>query len=598
LSRPAWDFDYRPVPGAPRDNGGPRRDLVVATEHDVDPAHVVELLQSLSSDIEAAPLVISHPVYWTRLRSSTAVDRNEITARLERGGIRVRYVVCSRHGTHSLAGSLQLENARPRRARDWKARSAQREEQREPRAWSIGRRGVNADRQFCGSGAGTRLAVIDDDSADAENLDLDAQISICQAAPVRANHHAALVVGFSVGTRQRCGVAPSASPRLYVIPKPGQDVVSLPVAIVHAVDDGADVVVCATYIDDVAGPLLDDALELAAQLGRGGRGTPVFFPTSREISSPPGSMHASLSLSVGAPASHPLAFCIGPSGADGSWFLWRERSGRLRPFANRGPAVRWLAPGDDMPDPLSAGARRVAHSESSGAVAMASGVALLVLAQNPELTCSELDQLLTATAVAASERVAEAPLADPSDVLPCGRDGDGHDAKHGYGRLAARSACLGASDPIAAALIRMGSERAAACFAELRATDPSIARAYTEQLARWGARALLADSSLLHAVAALLRHVRLLCHDPARSGAQPEGALLHQTALVVRMARGSARAPRPSDVVSAELLRLLRALCELSAEPDGALAWESAVYLKFSRVWATPAGSSEVTAAE
>jgi len=489
---------------ASRDNGGPRRDLIVATQHDVDPAHVIELVQSLSSGIEATPLVSSHPMFWTRLRSSTAVDRNEVVVRLEQAGIRVRYVACARHGTQRLANSLHLVNACPRRARDWKPRSAAlREQQREPRAWSIGRQDVDADRPFCGSGEGTRLAVIDDDSAEVDDLDLDAEITICGAAPVRANHHAALVVGFSVGTRHRRGVAPLASPRLYVIPKPGQDIVSLPVAIVRAVDDGADVIVCATYIDDVAGPLLDDALELAACLGRGGRGTAVFFPT--------------------------------------------------------------------------------AHAESSGAAAMAAGVALLVLSQNPELTCSELDQLLTATALSASERALDSPLAD---------------AKHGHGRLTARRACLGASDPIAAALVRMGSDGPAACFAELRARDATVARAYSSELARWGARALLADPSLSHALSTMLRHARLICHDPARSGAQPEGGLLRQITLVLRMAHGSSRAPRPSEAVSTELTRLLCALLELSAEPDGALAWESAVYLKFSRLWAMADSSSELTAAE
>jgi len=109
---------------------------------------------------------------------------------------------------------------------------------------------------------------------------------------------------------------------------------------------------------------------------------------------------------------------------------------------------------------------------------------------------------------------------------------------------------------------------------------------------------MLSDATLSHALTALLRHVRLISHEPARSGAQPEGALLRQAALVLRMAQGSMRAPRPSDVVSTELTGLLRCLLELSAEPDGALAWESAVYLKFSRLWATSDSSREQTAAE
>src|SRR4029453_2923388 len=97
---------------------------------------------------------------------------------------------------------------------------------------------------------------------------------------------------------------------------------------------------------------------------------------------------------------------------------WRRVWGGAAPRGPRGPAVFF----------------QTGREISSPPAAMAAGVALLVLSQNPELTRSELDQLLTATALSASERALDAPLADPSDVLPRGRDGDGHDAKHGYGR--------------------------------------------------------------------------------------------------------------------------------------------------------------------
>jgi hypothetical protein len=373
--------------------------------------------------------------------------------------------------------------------------------------------------------------------------------------------------------------------------------VSLPVAILRAVDDGADVVVCATYIDDIAGPLLDDALELAARVGRAGRGTPVLFPTSREMSSPPGSMHASLSLSLAAPASHPLAFCIGPSSASGGWFLWRERSGKLRPFSNRGPAVRWLAPGDDMPDPLaSPGSERTAHAESSGASAVAAGVVLLVLAQNPELERSELDQLLTATVLPAAESEPDAPLADRCDRLPEGRDPDGHDAKHGYGRLSASRACLSASDPIALTLVRIGEPAAAAAFASLRRTDPEVTRAYSPELARWATRALLSDPTLAHALSALARHARLVSPSPERAQAHPDGALLRQLALLLRLAIASSRAPKPPQSIAAELRMLAQALLEQS-ERGQAGAWESAAQGKLRSLWPSPQSDAD-TAAE
>src|SRR6185295_3517776 len=113
------------------------------------------------------------------------------------------------------------------------------------------------------------------------------------------------------------------------------------------------VIACATYIDGLMSPLLDDALEVAVRLGRGGLGTAVIFPTGREMSSPEGSRHSSLSLGLGEPASDPRALCVGPSARDGGWFLWRDHRGKFRPFANRGPSVRWLAPGDDMALPFA-----------------------------------------------------------------------------------------------------------------------------------------------------------------------------------------------------------------------------------------------------
>src|SRR5580704_13462935 len=192
------------------------------------------------------------------------------------------------------------------------------------------------------------------------------------------------MVGWAVGAVPRdaarfAGAAPDASVRLYCVPKPWIDVVSLPLAIARAVLDGADVVVCATYVEGTSSPLLDDALDVATRLGRGGRGAVVVLPTGRETSSGAKSVHASLSLGLGDPASDPRVHCIAPGGKHGGWFLWRTPKGKLRPFSNRGPAVRWLAPGDDVAYPLSS-RDHLFHAESSGASAIAAGVVLLVLA--------------------------------------------------------------------------------------------------------------------------------------------------------------------------------------------------------------------------
>src|ERR1019366_9023014 len=171
--------------------------------------------------------------------------------------------------------------------------------------------------------------------------------------------HAALMVGWAMGALRPAGprfvgVAPDASVRVYCIPKPGSDVVSLPTAIARAVFDGADVIVCATYLGaGTTSPLLDDALDVAAHLGRHGRGTVVLLPTGREASSPGNSVPASLSLPLDAPASDPRVHCVAPGGKEGGWFLWRGPSWKVRPFSNRGPAVRWLAPGDDVAYPFA-----------------------------------------------------------------------------------------------------------------------------------------------------------------------------------------------------------------------------------------------------
>ncbi|MGH7270376.1 MAG: hypothetical protein ACREJ3_08080, partial [Polyangiaceae bacterium] len=276
------------------------------------------------------------------------------------------------------------------------------------------------------------------------------------------------------------GVAPDASVRLYCIPKAGFDVVSVPLALARAAFDGADVIVCATYLEGASSPLLDDDLEVATRLGRRGRGTVVVLPTGRETSSPGSSVHASLSLGLGDPASDPRVHCIAPGGRQGGWFLWPLR-GKLRPFSNRGPAVRWLAPGDDITYPFSA-RDRLFHAESSGASAIAAGVMLLVLGCNRHLRLHELHAILERTAIAPSRNEApDATLSDPADVLPPGHDRDGHNAKCGYGRLNAARACACARDPVALQLVSMGEGAVARQWCVRR-------HPYSNRVARWCVR--------------------------------------------------------------------------------------------------------------
>jgi hypothetical protein len=412
-----------------------------------------------------------------------------------------------------------------------------RESEVDGRRWFVGPGGVDVDRAACGHGHGARLAVIDYDAGRTNGLGLDRLVPVLRPPPdpgALSCHGASLVAWATRSVEPPfAGVAPLASARLYCVPRPGEELVSFPLALVRAVSDGADVVACATYLDGTVSPMLDDALELASRFGRGGRGTAVVLAASREMESVEGSVRPSLSLGLGDPASDPRVVCVGASGRDGGWFLWRDRRGRLRPFSNRGPAVRFMAPGDDVADPFAPG--RLKHAESSGATAFAAGTLLLVLGTSPDLSLSELDAFLALGAARPDPAVdLQAGVASASELMPFGRDRDGHNAKHGYGRLSAELACLAARDPLCLALVRMGEVDAARAYGRRRLRDRRLAAAYSEELGRRAARALLSDHRALHALAVVLRHARLGSAQPSCPRAGEDGAAARQLGLALR----------------------------------------------------------------
>jgi hypothetical protein len=560
--RPGWDFQYAPIPlGRRRSDLESGNDLVLATEDDVDTGRIAELISAMVRNVELTPLFSAHPVFWTRLASPEPIDRGRLIGILGASGIKVRYVAEARHGSQQLAPPLVVDGSRPRRATDWRARGPSvGREPASPWRWFLRSAGANVERSSCGTGTGTRLAVIDNDGRDLDRIELDAEVLVGVTEVPRAGAHAALLLGWAVGAGSSegnafRGVAPDASPRLYCIPKAVDEIVSLPLAIVRAVEDGADVIVCATAVEGQSSPLLDDALTFATTLGRMGRGTIVVMPTGREMSSPAESVHSSLSLGLAEPASDPRVFCIGPSARDGGWFLWRDRRGKIRPFANRGPAVRWLAPGDDLAYPF-ADNDQPAHAESSGASAVAAGVILLVLARNPGLQLTELDQLLQETVVSIDPGLhsTDSELGDRADLFPLGCDADGHNAKHGYGRLNASVACLAASDPVCAALIRVGARQAAERYD--RARSDRTVQFYSDALARWAARVHLRDAVLRQTLCSLARAARLGSRYPDSIAKQPPGHWIRQIALAVRLLLRASPPPEIAGELSTLEVRL------------------------------------------
>ena len=604
MKQVAWDFEYRPVNAEPLDEPGPLEDFILASEGPVDPAQLTRLLGQLAPELEVNPLLDWHPLYWTRVRAGRGLERTRCEQQLRAGGVAVRYLTSARAGSQRLPPSFGLDGCLPTGACRWATRApSPLDETASAGRWFVEACGVAVHRQACGTGAGTRLAVIDNDAGEVDRLDLQDHLLVGTDHVPSGSSHAAQLVAWAVRAvggqgpddpGDFIGIAPDASPRLYSIAKPGNDVWSFPLAIVRAVVDGADVVVCATNVDGQWSPMLDDALELAARLGRDGRGTAVVLPCGRETSSPEGAMHASLSLGAGDPAADPRVFCVAPSGRDGGWFLWRDRRGRLHPFANRGPAVRWLAPGDDVALPFRA-PEIFAHAESSGAAAMAAGVLLLVLGKNPKLTLSELEQVLTATACEVEPDVAveRRTLANPCDILPSGRDPDGHNAKHGYGRLHATRACLLASDPIAFALVSIGEEPAA--LAWLATRDVGLPVDLSDELGGWAARVLLADAGQRHAACALARLLRLLAVRPERLRDQAAGALLRQLSMFLRnLARG-----RHGPALEPHGQRELEAIAEqarvAASAPANARASERWICALAATVWhAADAGADQL----
>ena len=591
MKRRNWEFHFDPLQTYDWKPSSTATAWVLATTRSMDPALARLAFSCLATSVHVEPIVEIHPLYWYFVELDVHVTAVDLSAKLDSLGVPVRYVSPARHGSHQLGKPADFSDAPAHVASSWPDRPRRRDVQdaQTPGRWFLDASGVAIDRAVCGSGAGTRLAVVDNDAGGTHQLELDAEVGVGIEELPRGSLHAAMMVGWAVGATRpdgsgfTSGAAPDASVRLYCIPKPGAEVFNLPAAIVRAVADGADVVLCSTYVDGLSSPMLDDALAFARRLGRSGKGSAVVMPTSREMSSAEGSSHASLSLGMSEPASDPRVFCIGPSARDGRWFLWRDKRGKLHPFANRGPALRWLAPGDDMALPL-AQPERISHAESSGAASIAAGVVLLVLEANPELTVDDVDRLLTntATGIDAAGQQSLPDLADPHDLNPIGVDRDGHNAKHGYGRINASLACAAARDPFAASFIGIGEHELGLAIARGGAGGGSSI--LSKSLSTWLARELLAGGGLVHAFSAIARAVRL---RSTSSREHAPGSLLRQWLIALReYALPNAR----SRQIERELLALDAELHGILCDPREALGIEKAAL-----AWLSPSASGSPT---
>ncbi len=593
--RPPWDFAYAPARVQLEE---PTEDLVlvVATTGTVAPSRLSRALRDAGlPGVTAEAFLDRGPVHWSLLRADRPLPVAACEAALATRGVKVRYVAAGTAPSQRLPPPLPAGPRLP--PVTWEARHEPvGRDPVGPGAWHLGERGINVDRALCGYGIGTRVAIIDSDGGGTAELGLDALVAVGREAPDprRLVRHGATCVGWAVGVAGHglSGVAPGASARLYCIPKAGADVYTFPAAVVLAAADGADVIGCATYQDQTTSPMLEDALAFAHELGRGGRGTPIVLAASREMSSTLGLTRASLSLDLGDPVADPRVMCAAASGASGGWFLWRDKHGELQPFSNRGPSVRFMAPGDDVTDPLHPS--RLAHAESSGATAFSVGVVALVLAHNPELTAGELAELLRLSSRVVSpeldRRAAATRAAGDTELRPFAVDPDGHNAKHGYGRLDATVACTVARDPIALGLLGIGERGALLAWA----TQAPSAGRVSRRAALGLCRLLLTAPALRYQLATLLRHLRLVAQAPdARLHAHAPGALTRLAAVMLRSVSA-----RLDGEARAELDGLARALTDCTRSPEGRRELERELAHQAARLFPPPSDDERAAGEE
>ncbi len=95
-------------------------------------------------------------------------------------------------------------------------------------------------------------------------------------------------------------------------------------------------------------------------------------------------------------------------------------------------------------------------------------------------------------------------------------------------------AAAAARDPLAATLIAMGEAGLAVAWEHDVAGRP-----YDAAFARWGARVVLTDPAVRHALAAVARSIRLWSERPERARHHARGALARQALIALRLLAAS-----------------------------------------------------------
>ncbi|MGH7270496.1 MAG: hypothetical protein ACREJ3_08695, partial [Polyangiaceae bacterium] len=201
--RAEWDFPYDlPSSHFPVEDPG-SLDVVIATSAGVEVAPLRQVLSGLGLDLEIETLIARAPLFWTRVRAKGHVPAADVAAALAGSGLDVRYVTSARLGTMRIPPPLDFSAAVPVRDVAWVVRRARPLPPTPERdgQWFLGKEGggVNVVRSICGTGAGTRLAVIDDEAAHIEQLEIESIICIGVDDAPKTTGHAALATAWATG---------------------------------------------------------------------------------------------------------------------------------------------------------------------------------------------------------------------------------------------------------------------------------------------------------------------------------------------------------------------------------------------------------------